>query len=161
MQAPLTYLLNKINIETSFNFAPYHQIFQQLLEPTHLTIQSQDITILLIRWEDWFSNADKLLQKAEAVADELIAAINSCLQKISASMIICFCKPSPSAHQQIKVLTFLESLENKVVHFFHHHKKIHVIKSRQFIFIIQSKNILIVTLCKSHMFLTQQNISVR
>lgn len=50
----LAFWMRELNIFNDIEFAPYNQIFQQLLDPTSLLNSNQSgFNIILIRLEDW------------------------------------------------------------------------------------------------------------
>jgi FkbH-like protein len=67
-------------------FAPYHQVFQELLEPASLLAGNTGVNLLLVRFEDWLRNdqsADHLkLEKLERNLDELGTALRNAPKKI-------------------------------------------------------------------------------
>lgn len=48
--------LKNFNIETEVKFAPYNQVFQQLMEPNSIISTNKGVNLLLIRFEDWIRN---------------------------------------------------------------------------------------------------------
>ncbi len=57
----LSYWLEQLGISDPVEFAPYNQIFQELLNPTSLFAQNQNgINLILLRLEDWESNKQRL-----------------------------------------------------------------------------------------------------
>lgn len=57
----LSYWLEEIGISYSIDFAPYNQVFQELLNPTSLFARNQDgINIVLVRFEDWDRTKNRL-----------------------------------------------------------------------------------------------------
>jgi amino acid adenylation domain-containing protein/FkbH-like protein len=50
----LKYWMKELNVPAQIDFAPYNQIFQQLLDPTSLlSTNTRGLNVLLIRLEDW------------------------------------------------------------------------------------------------------------
>src|SRR4028118_2242809 len=56
LQDYLEYWSNEIGMNIQLSFAPYNQVFQQLLDPDSLLNQSKGINFLFIRVEDWVRN---------------------------------------------------------------------------------------------------------
>jgi amino acid adenylation domain-containing protein/FkbH-like protein len=46
----------QFNIDGNVHFAPYNQVFQQLLDPQSLISTNKGLNILLVRFEDWIRN---------------------------------------------------------------------------------------------------------
>lgn len=50
----LAFWMEKLGQPTDIEFAPYSQVFQELLDPASLFAQNQDgFNVVLLRWEDW------------------------------------------------------------------------------------------------------------
>lgn len=81
----------QLGVEIPVRFAPYHQVFQQLLDPAGVLARSE-LNVLLIRWEDW---ARDLRDRAalERSAAELADGLNA----ISRPTLVILCHPSPGA----------------------------------------------------------------
>uniref|UniRef100_UPI00286A4FB3 FkbM family methyltransferase n=1 Tax=Chamaesiphon sp. OTE_75_metabat_556 TaxID=2964692 RepID=UPI00286A4FB3 len=68
----LSYWLEQLGITDRIEFAPYNQIFQELLNPTSLFAQNQHgINLILLRLEDWERNNQRLTLKVDRVEDIL------------------------------------------------------------------------------------------
>lgn len=91
-------------------FAPYHQIFQELLNPESLLNQnSKGVHALLLRVEDWFRYSSDQLEKTQKslpnpeefhrlsirYTEELIEAIQVYKTKSNVPLIVCLCPESP------------------------------------------------------------------
>lgn len=71
----------RFQIQAEVSFAPYHQVFQQLLSPDSLLAANQGVNLLLIRFEDWIGGEtltqDKQIQQLERSYVDLIQAVRS------------------------------------------------------------------------------------
>jgi amino acid adenylation domain-containing protein/FkbH-like protein/non-ribosomal peptide synthase protein (TIGR01720 family)/FkbM family methyltransferase len=68
----LSYWLEQLGITDRIEFAPYNQIFQELLNPTSLFAQNQNgINLILLRLEDWESNNHRLTLTVDGVEEIL------------------------------------------------------------------------------------------
>ncbi|WP_193197381.1 non-ribosomal peptide synthetase [Nostoc sp. MG11] len=74
----LSYWLTEIGVPYSIEFAPYNQVFQELLNPASLLANNQDgVNIVLVRFEDWEVNKNRLQLtvndeiKAQIIGDRL------------------------------------------------------------------------------------------
>jgi amino acid adenylation domain-containing protein/FkbH-like protein/non-ribosomal peptide synthase protein (TIGR01720 family)/FkbM family methyltransferase len=64
----LSYWLEQLGISDPVEFAPYNQIFQELLNPTSLFAQNQNgINLILLRLEDWQSSKQRLTLKVDGI----------------------------------------------------------------------------------------------
>jgi predicted enzyme involved in methoxymalonyl-ACP biosynthesis len=61
IEESLSFWLEEIGIPYSIKFAPYNQVFQELLNPTSLLANNQNgVNIVLIRFEDWVGTNNRL-----------------------------------------------------------------------------------------------------
>ena len=92
VEKPLRFLLDELRIPAALEFAPYNQVFQQLLDPQSLLSQNRDgVNILLVRFEDW-GEADP-----ESTARELAEAVKGTAQRIATPVLVCVCPASAAA----------------------------------------------------------------
>ncbi|UKO95748.1 non-ribosomal peptide synthetase [Nostoc sp. UHCC 0870] len=57
----LSYWLRAIGVPYSIEFAPYNQVFQELLNPTSLLANNQNgVNVVLVRFEDWEGTKNRL-----------------------------------------------------------------------------------------------------
>ena len=53
IEESLIFWMNELNMESKVQFAPFNQVFQQLLDPTSLLTRNQrGVNVILIRFED-------------------------------------------------------------------------------------------------------------
>jgi len=58
----LSFWIKELNLLCKIEFAPYHQIFQQLLDPNSLfSTNQQGFNVILIRLEDWYKDINSQL----------------------------------------------------------------------------------------------------
>ena len=61
VEESLSFWLEEIGIPYSIKFAPYNQVFQELLNPTSLLANNQNgVNIVLVRFEDWERTKNRL-----------------------------------------------------------------------------------------------------
>jgi amino acid adenylation domain-containing protein/FkbH-like protein len=97
----LRFWSEKLHWQAYVEFAPYNQIFQQLLGPTSLlSTNNQGINVVLVRPEDWLryergdvSNQERKIAES---AQELADAVRNAAQRSAAPYLICLCPPSPA-----------------------------------------------------------------
>ncbi len=54
IEESLGFWMQELNISSEIEFAPYNQVFQQLLDPASLLSTKQHgINVVLVRFEDW------------------------------------------------------------------------------------------------------------
>lgn len=111
LQAALEFWLGQLNYRGQVTFAPYHQVFQQLLDPTSaLGRNAGGVNLILIRFEDWLRFSPARTQGAVAApeqefpllsrsADELIDALENYAKRAGAPTVLWFGSPSPQAER--------------------------------------------------------------
>src|SRR5262249_40451252 len=83
-------------------FAPYNQVFQQLLDPTSLLRTNQlGLNTVIVRFEDWArsgsdpGNSDPSRENIERTTGEFVGALRSAAGRSSTPYLVCICPPSP------------------------------------------------------------------
>lgn len=116
----IEFWLPELEITATIEFAPYNQVFQQLLDPSSLLYQNKKgINIILLRFEDWQRfdgndgqpNAEKVRRNVE----ELIMALKSAASQSATPYIVCLCPASPTASADAKRMAFFHFLEELMV----------------------------------------------
>jgi amino acid adenylation domain-containing protein/FkbH-like protein len=93
LEEPLRFWLDELEIPSRIKFAPYDQVFQQLLDPASvLAANRHGLSVLLIRLYDWISRETGLKHHA----DEFLRALSTAAARGGAPILVCFC-PSPLA----------------------------------------------------------------
>jgi FkbH-like protein len=103
IEEALAFWMEEIGWSGSIEFAPYNQVFQQLLDPQSLQSKNrQGINIVLLRLEDWLrfqevanSRTDLKSILVQNAAD-LISAVRSTMARSSPPLIFTFCPSSPA-----------------------------------------------------------------
>ena len=89
---PLSFVLGELGMKYRPAFAPYQQVFQQLLDPASLVRTTDGFAVVLVRFEDWLHGntgpEPGHLEKLEQFTDELIAALQAA-QHGTAPLIVC------------------------------------------------------------------------
>ena len=66
IESTLNFWLDKLDIPSEISFAPYNQIFQQLLDPaSELSTNSRGANVILLRLEDWLHTTPSLVDRAD------------------------------------------------------------------------------------------------
>ncbi len=94
----LNYWIKTLEAPFVIDFAPYNQVFQQLLDPASLISQNESgINVVLIRFEDWLrdlQSADPAELFSRNLADLENALLNMAGRTKTACLIV-LCPPSP------------------------------------------------------------------
>lgn len=117
LEVPLNYWMRELDIPARVAFAPYHQIFQELLNPESLLSQNQNgVNILLLRFADWIRDiggmgqARSLWEYLKKNVDDLLSALKTAVDRSAVPYLICVC-PSENAKRTERQSIFQE-LEN-------------------------------------------------
>jgi acyl carrier protein len=136
MADPLKYLLSELGMKYRIAFAPYQQVFQQLLDPASLMRVADGFAIVLIRFEDCLhgtagtNHAHK--EELERLAGELIVALREA-QRASVPLILCFCPASRALAERTGWRELLGSLETKVADAFAVGSSVYVVRSAEIV----------------------------
>ena len=88
----LDFWMQEIGIPCSIEFAPYNQIFQQLLDGNSITLQnSEGVNLILIRFEDWYFTEETFKSSVE----EFLLAMQGATQVSKIPYLVCICPSSP------------------------------------------------------------------
>ncbi|MBV9268862.1 MAG: hypothetical protein JO061_22020 [Acidobacteriaceae bacterium] len=134
LEESLSFLLNELGMNYSVAFAPYQQVFQQLLDPQSLLRSSDGFKIVLIRFED-FAPGHSITEPGaretlSQVVDHLILALRAA-EDGKATSIVCFCPPSSAISDKPGLSEWLQSLESRVADAFAGNSLVQVICSRE------------------------------
>src|SRR5688500_3441009 len=81
-------ILSRVSIGADVQFAPYNQVFQQLLDPTSLVATCTGVNVLLVSLEEWIDGTGN-------PAAEFGSALAEASARIKASFVVGFCPASP------------------------------------------------------------------
>ena len=96
--------LEKLNLPATLEFAPFNQVFQQLLDPASLLGRNQHgLNVILARLEDWQSRGNESNSEPknsetdlERCLGEFLSAVKSAVGHSSVPLVICICPPRPA-----------------------------------------------------------------
>jgi FkbH-like protein len=122
---PLNFWMNELDIPCLVKFAPYDQVFQQLLNPASILSTNQSgLNVVLIRLEDWWRGAggldpghegqDNLRGRVERNAKDLLDAMTFASANPKVPYLLCFCPASQRIRADETLAGFLESLEARI-----------------------------------------------
>ncbi|MBV7338359.1 HAD-IIIC family phosphatase [Chloroflexi bacterium TSY] len=94
LEHSLIFLGHSINHPVQVQFAPYNQVFQQLLSSESEILQNQEgINIFLLRLEDWGQGAESANAIEKSVMD-FVYMLESLQERSTIPRLICICEPS-------------------------------------------------------------------
>ena len=97
LEAPLEFWMKELGIRSEVSFAPYNQVFQQLLDPASLVLRNRDgFNIILLRLTDWQrfeenASAEEARGKIERNVRELAGTLKAVAPGLPAPMLVCLC----------------------------------------------------------------------
>jgi amino acid adenylation domain-containing protein/FkbH-like protein len=99
IEESIRYWTKALNFPAEVAFAPYNQVFQQLLDPASLLLGNRHgLNVLLLRLEDWQKTFAELerpdIDNVQRSANELVRALQSASTSRSVPWLVCFCPPS-------------------------------------------------------------------
>ncbi|KST68614.1 HAD-IIIC family phosphatase [Mastigocoleus testarum] len=120
----LEFWMQEIGIFHSIEFAPYNQIFQQLLDKNSITSQNQQgVNLILIRFEDWYQDDETFKHSVE----EFLLAMQGATQGSKTPYLVCICPVSPSALGDINRVQLYRDMETWLVSELNHINGVYVV----------------------------------
>ncbi|OQW68029.1 MAG: hypothetical protein BVN34_09530 [Proteobacteria bacterium ST_bin12] len=117
----LNYLLDFTKVSADVELAPYHQVFQQLLDPFSTIGQNnKGINICIVRIEDFFRDQfESTITQThiEKIASELIDAVRQFNLKVKSSLLFAIlpCSPRVAGHLKPIINNVTSSLRNDLL----------------------------------------------
>ncbi len=118
----LVFWMHELGLDAAIEFAPYSQVFQELLNPGSLLSQNHGgINIILVRTEDWlryntdahdFEQARLVLERN---AGDFIAAMHSAASRSGTPQIVALCPASSKFLTDSSRRSLLESVEQRII----------------------------------------------
>lgn len=94
----LDFWMRELDLPARVELAPYHQVFQQLLDPGSLLRANQHgVNVVLVRLEDWLRDGESDGGAIERCASDLTAAIEEAATRGAAPLLVSVCPGSPGA----------------------------------------------------------------
>ena len=95
----LSFWSSELGWNCDLQFAPYNQVFQQLLDSSSLLAGNRHgANLVLVRFEDWLRRpvSSPGLSEPEDPATQLISALRSAGCSFPSPLVVCICPPSPA-----------------------------------------------------------------
>lgn len=92
--APLEFWIQELGWDYQLRFAPYNQVFQQLLDPDSLLARNRDgINVVLVRFEDWsrFGQGGALNENVH----RLVLSLRAAAEVFRSPLLVALCPASP------------------------------------------------------------------
>jgi FkbH-like protein len=123
LKSPLRFWMDELGFSARIEFAPYNQVFQQILDPASLlSTNTNGINVVLIRLDDWMgTGAGEAGQSETSAAQEeirrnvqdLVHALRASREGSSASFLLCFCPASPLLTSDPEWAAFFKQTEKR------------------------------------------------
>ena len=111
----LGFWLPELNISANIEFAPYNQVFQQLLDPASLLGGNRrGVNVVLVRLEDWLRHGNSYgagiddieYTKIEQTVQDFVQALKAVAAQTATPYFVCLCPISPIATANEHTQTF-------------------------------------------------------
>jgi FkbH-like protein len=112
LEQSLSFWLDELGFASYIEFAPYNQIYQQLLDPNSLLSKNQNgVNLILIRTEDWLGTQEQEIYRN---IEDFVNLLQGSLERSKASHIVAICPSSPSKQSQLEIAneTLYKKLQN-------------------------------------------------
>jgi len=119
--------MQELDIPSQIGFAPYNQVFQQLLDPASKLAQNQNgINIVLLRFEDWvrFQDSDdatldnspaSFYQKIVENLQDLVLVLKQAVVRTTIPYLVCLCPAAPTTVADVDRAAFVQQMEAQLV----------------------------------------------
>jgi hypothetical protein len=137
LQVPFAFWMKELGINGEITFAPYNQVFQQLLDPSSLISRNADgVNVVLLRLTDWkrvdgAANGQEARHNIEKNVRDFAAALQTAAQQSVVPTIICLCPAEENLLSDAEWAKFLASTEETLVSEFSASPGVHVITSAE------------------------------
>lgn len=122
LEEALAFWMEELAISAPINFAPYNQVFQQLLDPSSLlATNGQGVNIICLRVEDWcrFSQSDGDTGTPASIirrnAHDLVASLKAAVSRSTTPYILCLCPSAPSTQLDAELMACFQQTESWIV----------------------------------------------
>jgi FkbH-like protein len=133
IEESLRHWFKELEISADLKFAPYNQVFQQLLDPaSEMASNARGLNVLLVRPEDWLEGNDaNRPEDGEKIADEFVAAVKSAASRTAVPFLILLCPASKKAADDSRRKKVLDSMEEFTVTGLEKESGVHVVTTRE------------------------------
>lgn len=121
LEPSLRFWTEQLALPNRIEFAPYNQVFQQLLDPASLLCANEGgVNIILIRLEDWAGQANGLTSDSNAIAcqerierttGDFLSALHTAAERARVSFLVCLCPPAPNHTATPEAAAFFKRVE--------------------------------------------------
>jgi FkbH-like protein len=135
LEDSLTFWMDQLDLPSNIEFAPYNQVFQQLLDSASLFRQNQyGVNVALVRFEDWLRYLEgEDDQKIERHVHDLLNAFKAAIeqQQTTTPYIVCICPASPRHDDDPESASLFQRMEELMAAEIKNLNGIHLIRSSE------------------------------
>ncbi len=112
----LQYWAKELELSAEVEFAPYNQVFQELLNPWSLLNENaRGLNVLLIRPEDWSktnaASSEDRAKELRGIAEEFSNALKASVSRSTVPILVVLCPASPSVINDLSLHSAVDSVE--------------------------------------------------
>ncbi len=115
LKEQLSWWCEKLNKKAKISFAPYNQVFQELMDINSLTSQNTGLNLIMVRFEDWIrDNKSKDIEKCNLIRNNFERLIDILKNKEkTAKYIVCIFPVSNHLGLSTEVIDYIKELNNE------------------------------------------------
>jgi len=113
----LAFWMDELGLDYEVRFAPYNQVFQQLLDPSGLLAANRNgINLILVRIEDWAHSHEgsPSLESLEDDVQHFVSSLRTAAGSFTSPFLVCLCPASPGFAAEPGRAAFLKRMEDRV-----------------------------------------------
>ena len=118
LSLPIAFWMRRLGLDLPVKFAPYNQIFQQLLDPASLLAQNRGgINVVLVRLEDWvrYRTVEPLsVETLEETVRYLVSCLRLAAESFSSPLLVSVCPSSPGFLDDPERASFARGAEESI-----------------------------------------------
>ncbi len=114
----LKFGLARLGFAPELTFAPYHQVFQELLNPSSVLGRNEGgVNLILVRVEDWFRFETGAVpaEKADSVVAEFIEALQSHAASAKGAIVLALCPHTGPQVRRWNLSERLDALDERIL----------------------------------------------
>ncbi len=119
LQDTLEFWTRELKLDLKVRFAPYNQVFQQLLDPSGVFACNRNgVNVVLFRFEDWIRFQEGTPGAAGTIEENLnhlISLVRTAAGSFSSPFVICLCPSSPAFAQAAGRAELIANLEKMFI----------------------------------------------
>jgi amino acid adenylation domain-containing protein/FkbH-like protein len=135
---PFQHWMKELEFPTEMEFAPYGQVFQQLLDPKSLLASNaRGLNVVLVRLDDWAQSpatngqTDDPEAEIERKVRDLLLALKGAAARSVAPYLLGLCPSAKTQHEQSRRTTFLTRMETRLAAEFRSVNNVYVVTTAE------------------------------